>query len=170
MGTVTYPNTEVIAFVTEHFVPVKFNAKEHNPDFKEALGPGKLLWAPLFIFLDYRGSELRRYNGYLPPDEFLAELRLVLGLSAMTHSKYQDALDWWMGTAERYPETNAAPEALFWAGAAAYRIGGLPALIARWDHLMSRYPENTWAKRAGVIPPELREPPAPSAPGPGASA
>jgi hypothetical protein len=30
-------------------------------------------------------------------------------------------------------------------------------VIARWDDLIARYPGSTWAKRADVIPPELRE-------------
>ncbi len=73
MGAVTYPNAQVAEFVSERFVAIKFNVKEPHPDFKEALGRGKVLWAPLLVFLDGRGSELRRYVGFLPPDEFLAE-------------------------------------------------------------------------------------------------
>lgn len=157
MGTVTYPNAEVAEFISERFVPIKFNIKEPHPDFKEALGRGKVLWAPLLVFLDTRGSELRRYVGFLPPDEFLAELRLVLGLSAMTHSKFEDALSWLDGAAETYPRASAAPEALFWGAAAAYRLEGLAAVVRRWDDLIARYPETTWARRADVVPPEVRE-------------
>jgi len=157
MGTVTYPNAEVAEFVSERFVPIKFNIKEPHPDFKEALGRGKVLWAPLLVFLDGRGSELRRYVGFLPPDEFLAELRIVLGLSAMTHSKFEDALAWFDGAAETYPQASAAPEALFWGAAAGYRLQGLAEVVRRWDDLIARYPETTWARRADVVPPEVRE-------------
>jgi hypothetical protein len=156
MGAVTYPNPEVAAFVTERFVPIKFNAKEPHPDFKEALGRGKFLWAPLLIFLDGRGSELRRYVGFLPPEDFLAELRLVLGLSAMTHSNLDEALTWFDGAAERYPQAGAAPEALFWAAAAGYRLHGLKEVVRRWDDLRARYPESHWARRVDVVPPEVR--------------
>lgn len=157
MGTVTYPNAEVAEFVSERFVPIKFNIKEPHPDFKEALGRGKALWAPLLVFLDGRGSELRRYVGFLPPDEFLAELRLVLGLSAMVHSKFEEALSWFDGAAEAYPRASAAPEALFWGAAAGYRLQGLAEVVRRWDDLIARYPETTWARRADVVPPEVRE-------------
>ena len=44
MGAVTYPHAEVAEFVTQRFVPIKFNVTEHHPDFKEALGRGKVLW------------------------------------------------------------------------------------------------------------------------------
>jgi hypothetical protein len=156
MGAVTYPNAQVAEFVSERFVAIKFNVKEPHPDFKEALGRGKVLWAPLLVFLDGRGSELRRYVGFLPPDEFLAELRLVLGLAAMTHSHFEDALGWFDGAAEDFPEASAAPEALFWAAGAGYRLGGIPEVVRRWDDLRARYPESTWARRADVVPDEVR--------------
>jgi tetratricopeptide (TPR) repeat protein len=156
MGTVTYPHAEVAAFVTERFVPIKFNITEHHPDFKEALGRGKVLWGPLLVFLDGRGSELRRYVGFLPPEEFLAELRLVLGFAAMIPGKIDEALSWFAAASDAYPNANAAPEALYWAAAAAYRTGGLAAVIRRWDNLIARYPDSTWARRADVIPTEVR--------------
>src|SRR4051794_24419603 len=156
MGAVTYPNAQVAEFVSERFVALKLNAKEHHPDFKEALGRGKVLWAPLLVFLDGRGSELRRYVGFLPPDEFLAELRLVLGLAAMTHASFEEALRWFESAAEDYPRSSAAPEALFWGAAAGYRLRGLPEVIRRWDDLIARYPETTWARRADVVPDEVR--------------
>lgn len=156
MGTVTYPHAEVAEFVTERFVPIKFNITEHHPDFKEALGRSKVLWSPLLVFLDGRGSELRRYVGFLYPDEFLAELQLVLGLAAMTHRKIEEALSWFDGAAATYPKASAAPEALYLAAAAVYRTGGVAAVVRRWDDLVARYPESTWARRADVIPPEAR--------------
>ncbi|MFL6236236.1 MAG: hypothetical protein ACJ76N_24100 [Thermoanaerobaculia bacterium] len=152
----TYPNAQVAEFVSERFVAIKFNVKEPHPDYKEALGRGKVLWAPLLVFLDGRGSELRRYVGFLPPDEFLAELRLVLGLAAMTHTNFAEALRWFDGAAELFPWASAAPEALFWAAAAGYRLSGLPEVIRRWDDLRARYPESTWARRADVVPDEVR--------------
>jgi hypothetical protein len=156
MGTVTYPNAQVADFVSERFIAIKFNVKEPHPDFKEALGRGKVLWAPLLVFLDGRGTELRRYVGFLPPDEFLAELRLVLGLSEMTHAHFEEALGWLDGAAELFPAASAAPEALFWAAAAGYRLKGLAEVVRRWDDLRARYPETTWARRVDVVPDEVR--------------
>jgi len=157
MGTVTYPDAQVAEFVSERFVALKFNVKERHPDFKEALGRGKVLWAPLLVFLDGRGSELRRYVGFLPPDEFLAELRLVLGMSEMTHADFAAALRWFESAAGDYPDSSAAPEALFWGAAAGYRLHGLAEVVRRWDDLRARYPETTWARRADVVPDEVRE-------------
>ena len=140
MGAVTYPNAQVAEFVSERFVAIKFNVKEPHPDYREALGRGKVLWAPQLVFLDGRGSELR----------------LVLGLAAMTHTNFAEALRWLDGAAELFPSASAAPEALFWAAAAGYRLSGLPEVVRRWDDLRARYPESTWARRADVVPDEVR--------------
>lgn len=156
MGAVTYPHPEVIEFLSEHFVTAKFNVKDPAPDLKEALGRFRLVWAPVLIFLDHRGGELRRNIGFLPPDGFLSELRLGLGLAALARNKADKALAWFTDAAERNPHGDAAPEALFWAASAAYRLDGLQAVIDRWDDLRARYPESSWAKRVDVVPDELR--------------
>jgi len=55
------------------------------------------------------------------------------------------------------PDTLAAPEALYWAAAAAYRVGGIPAVVARWDALCARYPDGPWTRRVrDVAPAEAR--------------
>ena len=157
MGAVTYPQPDVVEFVSEHFVAVKFNVKEPGPGFSEALGRGKVFWGPLFVFLDSRGIELRRFQGFLPPEELLAELRLVLGLEALIHSKPEKALEWFTSVTERCPGTDAVPEALYWAGSAAYKASdSLKPLIEIWDRLIAEHPESTWAKRADVIPDDKR--------------
>lgn len=157
MGAVTYPHPDVVEFVSRHFVAAKFNGKEPGPDFSEALGRGKFFWGPLFVFLDSRGIELRRYQGFLPPEELLADLRLVLGLEALIHSKPEKALEWFTSVTDLYPGTDAVPEALYWAGSAAYKASNsLEPLIEIWDRLIAEHPESTWAKRADVIPDDLR--------------
>src|SRR5262245_42913474 len=157
MGTVTYPHAQVAEFVSERFVALKFNLRERHPDFKEAVGRAKALWSPLHVYLDGRGNELRRTIGYLPPEEFLAELRIALGLAALMQNKIDQALVWFEDAASTYPTTLAAPEALYWAAAAAYRTGGIPAVVARWDDLASRFPDSPWTRRVrDVVPPEVR--------------
>jgi hypothetical protein len=157
MGAVTHPHPDVVEFVSQHFVAAKLNGKEPAPDFNQALGRGKFFWGPLYVFLDSRGIELRRYLGFLPPDEFLADLRLVLGMEALIHSKPEKALEWFTSVTDRYPGSAASPEALYLAGSAAYKASGsLNPLIEIWDRLIAEHPESTWAKRADVIPDDLR--------------
>ena len=42
------------------------------------------------------------------------------------------------------------------AAGAGYRLSGIPEVIRRWDDLRARYPESTWARRADVVPDEVR--------------
>lgn len=157
MGTVTYPNAQITEFVRERFVAAKFNLKERHPDFKDVVGRAKPLWSPLFIYMDCRGNEFRRNVGYLSADEFLAELHLTLGLAALLRNAIDESLGWLDGVATAFPDTLAAPEALYWAAAAAYRVGGIPAVVARWDALCARYPDGPWTRRVrDVAPAEAR--------------
>ena len=52
---------------------------------------------------------------------------------------------------EQLPQTDAAPEALYWAGVAPYKATGDPAsLQATGRAFTTRYQDSTWAKKASV--------------------
>jgi thioredoxin-related protein len=54
--------------VKEHFVPVKFHIKD-NPSGFERFG---VQWTPTVMIADPDGTERYRFEGYLPPEDFLA--------------------------------------------------------------------------------------------------
>lgn len=166
MGAVTYPEPRVVEFLSEHFVPVKVETSPPGATFKAVLGNHWFTWAPVFVYLAPRGRELRRTVGFYPPDGFLAELRFVLGMAELTHSRQPKALEWFSSVAELFPETPTAPEALFWAGAVAYKREKIPGLVRHWDELRRRYPESEWATKADVVPQDLRAELASSSEGP----
>ena len=149
----TYVRGEVAALVEREFVPVKFNVKLPRPEFRDLLRMAKPLFTPLLFFLDGSGTELRRTTGFLPPAELEGELRLVLGLADLLHTRYREAHVRFREVAERMGDTHAAPEALYWAGVAAYRWEGrgLDGLMPEWAELQRRYPDSTWALRAGCL-------------------
>ena len=151
MDAVTYPDPAVERFVNEHFVPIKVNIARPGAmkDFTRTVRP---VWAPLFVFLDPSGSELRRYTGWLPPNAFLAELRFVLGMHGIIRRQFAEALQRFRSIASEHPDLPIAAEALFWAGAAAYKSGNKDygALRSTWAELRERYPGSTWAARADV--------------------
>lgn len=153
MAAVTYQQTAVVDLIAEHFVPVKLNVKEPKPEFRELLRMAKPLFTPLFLFLDSSGTEVRRFTGYLPPEEFKAELQFVLGSVDLLHARFAEGYAKFRGIVERYPKTHVAPEALYWAGVAAYRWNqrGLDGLIPEWIELRGRYPGSTWWTRASCI-------------------
>ena len=132
MDTVTYPDARVQSFLAEHFELTLVNVREPNDDSRELLRTVKPQWAPLFLARDARGTELRRWFGWLAPEEFVAELTLVVGLRELLRQRFDEAL-------ARFREGGTA-EALWWAGAAAYKTGGLDALRGAWDELTRRFP------------------------------
>jgi hypothetical protein len=156
MDARTYPSGETAALIGREFVPVKFNVQAPRGEFRDLLRMAKPLFTPLLLFLDAGGTELRRTTGYLPPAELEGELRLVLGLADLLHARYAEAHARFREVAERLGGTHAAPEALYWAGVAGYRLEGrgLEGLTPQWAELQARYPGSTWALRASCLPVE----------------
>ena len=51
---------------------------------------------------------------------------------------------------ERYPDTDAAAEALYWAGVARYKATNDPSALEQTAEAFTRYPGSVWAKKASV--------------------
>jgi TolA-binding protein len=107
---------------------------------------------------DHTLRQLRRTIGFLPPDDFLAELRLALGLAALARARNETALPALRAVADLHPRSHVAGEALFWAGIAAFRAAerDKAALRDAWEPLWERYPDSTWAQRTSVWPGQLQ--------------
>ena len=152
MDAVTYPTTEVIETLNERFECFTINTREVDPEDRELMRRYRLLWEPGFLFLDHRGTELRRFVGYRPADEFLAELSLVLGLADILYARYDEAIAEFDRGQSLAPEAETAAEALFWAGTALYRRDrDLAALESFWAEIGRRFPDSTWWERADVL-------------------
>ena len=148
----TYQEPSVRDFLAETFVCIKFNTKEPSEWFRKLNGTFAHQWHPDIAVLDARLTDLRRVIGYLPPEDFLAQLQLGLGLWHLHHARPGDALALFDAIAAERSETGAAPEALYWAGVAAYRAGGgLAALEVKWTTLRERYGRSDWALRADCL-------------------
>ena len=74
-----------------------------------------------------------------------------LGHAAFARSDFTEAEKWFREAVEKYPETEAAPEALYWAGVARYKAtGDASALPDTAQQFRERYQESSWAKKASV--------------------
>ena len=153
MDAVTYPNQQIVETLNEHFTCLKLNQKSAASDIVEVMRPSKLMWTPGFVFRDHRGIEVRRSVGFLPPEEFMAELQCALGLIDLLHTNHQAAFERLDRVKETSPGANAAPEAIFWAGVALYQREGKDKEVLRkyWDNLRDRYPTSTWWTRVDVF-------------------
>jgi thioredoxin-related protein len=69
---VTYPNAAVREAIAQRFVPCQIDTlDEANAGLVKKF---RQAWTPDLRVLDPDGVELYRWNGYLPPYEFLAQL------------------------------------------------------------------------------------------------
>ena len=149
----TFSDPAVGSFLTDHYRGTQFDLASPHPDFAEATRTAKVIWAPTVIVDDLRGRELRRFTGWLPAEEWIAELRIPLGLDHLHHKRFDEAISTFGGIVEESPAVPAAPEALHLLGIAEFiagkRDGG--KLRARWNEVRERYPDSRFARHSEVI-------------------
>jgi TolA-binding protein len=146
-----YPDPRVIALITEHFVPVRVHVKQ-NPDEFQRLGERyNAQWTPTTLILDAEGHERHRIEGFLPVEDFLSQLDLGLAKAAFARKDYRRAEQLYEDVLDRYPSSDAAPEAQYWAGVSRYRATNDPAALkAVSDAFDKRFQDTEWAKKASV--------------------
>ncbi len=100
------------------------------------------------LILDSNGVERFRLEGYLPKDEFRAWLELGLARVAFMSKNFAEAERRYAEVLEKYPESQSAPEALYWKGVSHYKatndhtiLGELPGLF------QEKYPDSVWAQK-----------------------
>jgi len=126
---------------------VKIHIKEQPATF-ERFGAQ---WTPTIAVLDPSGAKRHQFEGYLPSDDFLAQLKLGLAHAAFAKQDWEAAERMYRELVDQMPETDAAPEALYWAGVAEYkRTGDAKALGGTAAQFRNRYSQSTWAKKASV--------------------
>jgi outer membrane protein assembly factor BamD (BamD/ComL family) len=123
----------------------------HIKEQREVFERFRALWTPTQLILDSDGHELFRIEGFLPTDDFLAQLELGLAKIAFEHHRYDEAERRYRSVCERFPETGAAPEACYWEGVSAYKATNDPAhLRTTAERMKQRYPQSEWARKASV--------------------
>ena len=128
-------------------MPLEAHIKEHPVNFHRF----DALWTPSVLILDSNGKERFRIEGYLPKDEFRAHLELALARVAFMSKNWADAERRYAEVIERYPNSKAAPEALYWKGVSRYKatndhnvLGELPG------QFQEKYPDSTWALKTAA--------------------
>jgi hypothetical protein len=146
-----YPDPRVAELIGAHFVPVRVHAKEQAEQFQALGARFDAQWTPTTIIVDHSGLERHRIEGFLPAEDFLAQLRLGLAQSKFSRGLFTEAEDQFSSVVEEFPDTDAAPEALYWAGVSRYKALNDPtALSATAEEFRNRYSDTSWAKKASV--------------------
>ncbi len=96
--------------------------------------------------LDGDGYELYRWNGYLPPGEFAAQLLAALAHARLRLREFDAAEMLYADVLRRFPTALVAPEAQYFSGVTGYRKSGeANALLHGWHELEKTYPDSEWA-------------------------
>ncbi len=84
-------------------------------------------------------------------NDFLAQLQLGLAKSAFARERFDEAERLFREITRQHPKSDAAPEAVYWAGVSKYKATHDPApLAAAARELSERYASSSWAKKASV--------------------
>ena len=101
--------------------------------------------------MDSNGKERCRIEGYLPKNEFRAQLEMGLARISFMDKHWADAEQKYDEIIAGFPDTAAAPEAVYWRGVSRYKktndhtvLGGVA------EELGTKYPDSVWAKKASV--------------------
>src|SRR5512138_3978368 len=115
----TLPERNVIEYMGHRFALGMFEWSE--PKGKDLVKKYGVEWTPTFLIADPDGNEVYRFVGYLPPQDFIAQLTLGLGKYALRKEDYAQADKCFEKIVKNDPQTEAAPEAAYYCGVAEYR-------------------------------------------------
>ena len=146
-----YSDPAVARYITEDFEPVRVHVRDQRDEYKRLGERYNAQWTPTILVLDPEGEERHRIEGFLPVNDFLSQLALGLAKVAFQRQDYAEAERRYREIVDRFPSTDAAPEALYWAGVSKYKgSGDASALGATTAAFRDRYQDTTWAKKASV--------------------
>ena len=146
-----WPDQRVVRLVTGNFLPARLHVRDDAADFKRYRERYGSLWTPTILLLDPDGEERHRIEGFLPADDFLAQLTLGLGHLYFKTERWSDAERWFKQVVAQFPDTEVAPEALYWAGVSRYKgDNDKNALAETAKAFAQRYQGSSWAKKASI--------------------
>lgn len=106
-------------------------------------------WTPTILIMDRDANERHRIEGFLPAEDYLAQVQLGLAHAARARGDFDDA-------ERRYRELSAgegdvAAESLYWAGVSRYKsTNDANALGETAQAFDTRFTDSAWAKKASV--------------------
>ena len=141
-----YTDPAVQKLIHGSFTPARFHIKEQPGAFPRFGAE----WTPTVIVSTPDGKERHRIEGFLPKEDFLAQLRLGLAHAARESGDFKTA-EARYGELTNDKSPDVAAEAVYWAGVSKYKAtndGSALAETAR--NMRKRFPDSTWMKKASV--------------------
>ena len=146
-----YPDERVVQFVNQHFIPVRIHVRQQADEWKRIGGRYSVQWTPTILVVGSSGEERHRLEGFLPADEFLAQLELGWAKAAFGSARFDEAETRFRDLVQHHPDRDAAPEAFYWAGVSRYKATNDPSALAETAKgFRERYQDSAWAKKSVV--------------------
>ena len=146
-----WPDPRVARFVEENFVAARVHVKDDGALFQKYSEKYGAQWTPTILELDPEGEERHRVEGFLPADDLLPQLMLGRAQIALAEEQWDDAERRFREIVDKFPESDAAPEALYWAGVSDYRATEDPSALRDTQRAFrDRYSQSSWARKASV--------------------
>lgn len=145
--TRTFVNRQVAETIEQRCVPVSLEVTAEQG----ITAHYKIDLTPTFILADSEGAELERWVGFLPPEDFIAQFYLALGLSDFHRKMFKEARASFEWIIDNKPASVAAPQARYYMGVALYKTTGDASHLKRtWTAMHNRYPNDFWTKKASA--------------------
>jgi tetratricopeptide (TPR) repeat protein len=146
-----WPDPRVVKFVNDNFLTARVHVKDDADLFQKYGQKYSAQWTPTILELDSEGVERHRIEGFLPNEDFLSQLMLGRAQIAFAAEKWEEAEKIFRRIVEQFPDSDAAPEALYWAGVAPYKASHDPkSLKETADAFRDKYQGTSWAKKASI--------------------
>jgi TolA-binding protein len=146
-----YPDSAVASYIDQHFTPVRIHVRDHAAEWKRLGDRFGVQWTPTVLVVDSSGQERHRIEGFLPAEDFLAQLELGRAKAAFGTGQFEEAERRFRAAVDHHPGSEAAPEALYWAGVSRYKRTNDPSALADTARgFRERYQDTSWAKKSSV--------------------
>jgi outer membrane protein assembly factor BamD (BamD/ComL family) len=125
--------------------------KDQPEDFRRFGQRYSAQWTPTLLIIDPEGKERHRVEGFLPAEDLLSQLMLGLGHSEFAREHWPAAERHFREVVDRFPNSEAAAEAMYWAGVSRYKATNDAAALHQTANQFARkYQDTSWAKKASV--------------------
>ena len=146
-----WPDSRVERAVNRGFLPVRVHVRDDADLYQTYSAKYGVEWTPTILMLDANGAERHRIEGFLPLEDFIPQLELGAARIAFSGGNFTDAAEQYNHIVDKHGDSDAAPEAQYWAGVARYKSSGDAAALGETAAAFkTRYSGSSWAKKSSV--------------------
>ena len=144
MDAVTYPDTNVIDFISNNFIALRvpFDSQPLADQFN-------VKWTPVLAVLDQEGVGHQQTLGFFPAEEFIPSLMLGIAKVHFDHDQLENTLATLHSLQADHPASAVIPEAIYLEGVSRYKHSHEPKTLKdAYEQLKADFSSSEWTRRA----------------------